>query len=1085
MSAPPLTHGPEPEPKAVAADAERQRAERLLLAGQKEALELAISGASLEAVLDVLARTARDHAGDGARAAIFLMDRADAGLRVGAAAGLSEDDYTLAADKVEVEQDAPACGMATCTGQQVTVGNATQDLRWASHWDLGQAQAIGTCWSHPIRTAEGKLLATLAVYHREPRQPEPGELEPMERLAQTAALVIGRHQEAAQRQQAEQAVRASDARWRGMIDALPAAIYTTDAEGRLTHFNPAAVELSGRTPELGTEQWCVSWKLYYPDGKPMPQDQCPMATALREGRPVRGKQAILERPDGKRIWFEPYPSPLHDDEGRVVGGINLLVDITEQKRAEAAVTRLVAEAERQKRLYETIISNTPDLVYVFDLNYRISFANDALLQMWGRTLEDSIGNSLLEVGYESWHAEMHEREIDQVIATKRPVRGMVPFQHATLGRRIYDYIMVPVLDDAGKVEAIAGTTRDVTERNEAQQALQESTEQLACELDAMNRLHALSMRLVQEDELETGLEEVMASSAELLHAGKATVQIYDEQHDVLTLVSAIGFHQDFLDAFQTVDAHGFTTCAAALRRRERVIVEDLSTDPDFAELERAAAPYGVRAALSVPLVGGDGRISGVFTIYWSEPHDPSDRALRLLDLYTQQAARQIERKRAEQAIRESEEHLHAIVQTTPECVMVVAADGTLLRMNPAGLAMVEADSASSVIGGSVYKLIAPEHRESFRTFNERVRRGERGTLEFDFIGLRSTRRQTETHAVPLRNTDGTMVQLALTRDITERKRTEETKARLSAIVDSSDDAIISKDLNGVITSWNTSAHRLFGYTAEEAIGRSITMLIPPDRADEEPRIIEQLKRGERVDHFETIRVRKDGTLLNISLTISPVKDSAGRIVGASKIARDITERKQIEQALHASKQHLKEANATLEQRVAERTAALERRADELRQLTVELNTAEQRERRELAHVLHDNLQQILAVARMRVDMAVGRVEDVDARDRLREATDYINQTIEGMRTLATELSPPMLYYDGLVPTLEWLARHLKDNYGLRSTCTPTIWTRRSPMTCVPSCFSPSANCLSTSSSTPRRTTPASALPTAKSPATSR
>jgi len=134
-------------------------------------------------------------------------------------------------------------------------------------------------------------------------------------------------------------------------------------------------------------------------------------------------------------------------------------------------------------------------------------------------------------------------------------------------------------------------------------------------------------------------------------------------------------------------------------------------------------------------------------------------------------------------------------------------------------------------------------------------------------------------------------------DSRDRIQTMEASALLSAIVDSSDDAIISKDLTGVITSWNKSAERLFGYSADEAIGRSITMLIPADRFDEEPKILEQLKRGERVDHFETIRVRKDGARLNISLTISPVRDASGRIVGASKVARDITERKQAEIAL--------------------------------------------------------------------------------------------------------------------------------------------------------------------------------------------
>jgi PAS domain S-box-containing protein len=145
-----------------------------------------------------------------------------------------------------------------------------------------------------------------------------------------------------------------------------------------------------------------------------------------------------------------------------------------EQEAEAARAQVSAEAERQRRTYEAIISSTPDLVYVFDLDYRFTFANQALLAMWGRSSEESIGKTLLEVGYEPWHAEMHEREIDQVVATRKPIRGEVHFPHATLGRRIYDYIFVPVLDKSGAVEAVAGTTRDVTERKIAEDALREA-----------------------------------------------------------------------------------------------------------------------------------------------------------------------------------------------------------------------------------------------------------------------------------------------------------------------------------------------------------------------------------------------------------------------------------------------------------------------------------------------------------------------------------------------------------------------------------------------------------------------------------
>ncbi len=162
---------------------------------------------------------------------------------------------------------------------------------------------------------------------------------------------------------------------------------------------------------------------------------------------------------------------------------------------------------------------------------------------------------------------------------------------------------------------------------------------------------------------------------------------------------------------------------------------------------------------------------------------------------------------------------------------------------------------------------------------------------------------------PVLNASGDLVQfVGSSTDITERKRAEQATRLLAAIVESSHDAIVSKSLNGVITSWNKGAERLFGYAAEEAVGQNITLIIPPERRDEERTIIEQLTRGERVDHFETVRMRKDGSLLDVSLTISPMKDASGRVVGASKLARDITERKRAEEALRQAQTDLAHAS---------------------------------------------------------------------------------------------------------------------------------------------------------------------------------
>jgi PAS domain S-box-containing protein len=138
-------------------------------------------------------------------------------------------------------------------------------------------------------------------------------------------------------------LRERERRFRRLLDALPAAVYTTDAAGRITYYNEAAVALWGHRPLLGSSEWCGSWKLFWPDGTPLAHDQCPMAIALKEDRAVRGMEAAAERPDGTRVPFIPYPTPIHNETGHLIGAVNMLVDITDRKRAEEQQTLLIRE----------------------------------------------------------------------------------------------------------------------------------------------------------------------------------------------------------------------------------------------------------------------------------------------------------------------------------------------------------------------------------------------------------------------------------------------------------------------------------------------------------------------------------------------------------------------------------------------------------------------------------------------------------------------------------------------------------------------------------------------------------------------
>lgn len=169
---------------------------------------------------------------------------------------------------------------------------------------------------------------------------------------------------------------------------------------------------------------------------------------------------------------------------------------------------------------------------------------------------------------------------------------------------------------------------------------------------------------------------------------------------------------------------------------------------------------------------------------------------------------------------------------------------------------------------------------------------------------------------------------------------------LAAIVDSSDDAILSKDLTGIITSWNTGAARIFGYSADEVVGKPVTILMPPERFNEEPGILARIHKGERIDHYETIRRRKDGTLLDISLTVSPIKDAEGRIIGASKIARDISDQKRSEKALREANLKIQEVNEDLRR-------SRENLANEVRSRTVELRQTNEQLEELVYTIAHD------------------------------------------------------------------------------------------------------------------------------------
>jgi PAS domain S-box-containing protein len=279
-----------------------------------------------------------------------------------------------------------------------------------------------------------------------------------------------------------------EARFEDLLEALPAAIYTTDATGRITFFNEAAVELSGRTPRLGIDQWCVTWRLYRPDGRPLPHDECPMAMALKEDRPIRGIEAVVERPDGTRVRILPYPTPLHDANGELVGAVNMLVDLTDRDNAERALrqlnqalekrvddrTRQLGESERRFRHF--VQGVTDYAIFMMDPTGIITEWNAGAERIKGYRAAEIIGKHFSQFyTAEEREAGVPARALE--IAAQEGRFETEGWRVRNDGTRFWASVVIDAIrddSDSGALAGFAKITRDMTERRIVEEQLRQS-----------------------------------------------------------------------------------------------------------------------------------------------------------------------------------------------------------------------------------------------------------------------------------------------------------------------------------------------------------------------------------------------------------------------------------------------------------------------------------------------------------------------------------------------------------------------------------------------------------------------------------
>jgi PAS domain S-box-containing protein len=408
------------------------------------------------------------------------------------------------------------------------------------------------------------------------------------------------------------------------------------------------------------------------------------------------------------------------------------------------------------------------------------------------------------------------------------------------------------------------------------------------EVRQLRTLYQLLAALTQAKDLEEVYDAAISSLLKATAADRAAILMFD-QDGVNRFHAWRGLSSEYRQAVT-----GHSPWPKGAMNAGSIVVPNVFLEDSLSQFHEILRREQIGAAVLIPLALANG-VFGKFMLYYPEPHECEGDELAMAQAIASHVSIAVDRKRSELACIESEKRLQAILDNSATVIFMKDPQGRYLLANRR-YEEVFGVSRAELVGRTDFDVFAPEMAEIYRANDRKViETGEPLAVEesaphadglHTYISIK----------FPFDGPDGKPAGVAgISTDITERKHLELVSERLAAIVESSDDAIIAKDLNGIIQSWNKGAERIFGYTAEEVIGQPISMLAVPDRRNEMPELLGQIRRGLRVDHYETLRRTKDGRTIPVSLTVSPVRDASGEIVGASKIARDITLRRDFEE----------------------------------------------------------------------------------------------------------------------------------------------------------------------------------------------
>ena len=631
---------------------------------------------------------------------------------------------------------------------------------------------------------------------------------------------------------------------RATLESTTDGILVTDGSGTVTMFNQKFVEMwripleTMRSAKHAQLVEVVREKFRNPE-----QFRAKIEQIYRSSPPET--YDLLELADGR--VFERF-SKIQRIEERNVGRVWSFRDITAHRRTED-------ELRQQREWFEVTLSSIGDAVITTDTATRVTFLNPIAEEMTGWKSADAFGLPLEKI------FQIVDERTGQSIAhpvtralTEGTVVGLA--NHTALIARdgkqtAIEDSAAPIRNAAGHITGAVMVFHDVSERRQTEEALRQSEERFRASFHQA----AVGMAIASS---EGRFEQINERFSQIL--GYQPAELYDRTFRDIT-------HPEDLPR--------------TLFEMRRLLAGEIA---DYSIEKRYVRKDGsiVWSCSTVSLLKND---------------NAPERFIGAIEDITA-------RKNAEEALRARERELSLIFNNVSDIIFYLSAEADdRFRFLSVNQAFLDATglSESRVTGKLVEEVIPqPSYSLALENYKKAIREKKTSRWE-ETTDYPSGRRVGAVSVTPIFDSRGKCINLIGTvHDLTERKRSEEVRVRLAAVVESSDDAIVSKTLEGIITSWNKGAQRMFGYSPEEIIGQPVTVLIPPDYRDEEPEILRKLKRGERIEHYETVRMRKDGTLLNVSIAVSPIKDGAGKTIGASKIARDITEQKAAEERLRKS-----------------------------------------------------------------------------------------------------------------------------------------------------------------------------------------